>query len=199
MEIVIASKNLDKIREMQEILGEGVNLISLSSLSLDIDVAENGTSYRENAIKKATAVSSISKKPALSDDSGLEIEALNGSPGVLSARFGGDVDYSRKNQMILNLLSKFPAEKREARYVCVVCLAYPDGRIQTAEGIVEGVIALEPKGCGGFGYDPIFYYPQLKKTFAEISPEEKNAVSHRAVALRKIQRFVIRGQEAEIR
>ena len=190
MEIVIASKNSGKIREIREILGEGVNLLSLFDLSNDINVTEDGESYRENAEKKATVVSSISKKPALADDSGLEIEALDGAPGVFSARFGGDVNYDKKNQMILNLLSGVGAEKRKARYVCVVCLAYPSGRVEVAEGIVEGVIATKPKGKGGFGYDPIFYYPQMKKTFAELSPEEKNKISHRAVALCKIKRFL---------
>ncbi|MBU1262051.1 RdgB/HAM1 family non-canonical purine NTP pyrophosphatase [bacterium] len=191
MEIVIASKNLGKIREIREILGERVNLLSLSDLSLDIDVAENGESYRENAGRKAIMVSSISKKIALADDSGLEIEALNGAPGVISARFGGDIDWDRKNLMILELLSGLPAEKRKARFVSIVCLAYPNGRVETAEGIVEGVIAEEPKGKGGFGYDPIFYYPLLEKTFAELSQEEKNRISHRAKALCKIKRFLI--------
>ena len=199
MEIVIASKNLGKIREMQEILGERVNLLSLSDLSLDIDVTEDGASYRENAEKKALLVSALAKKPALADDSGIEIKALNGSPGPLSARFGGNIDYDKKNQMILELLSGLPVEKRKARYVCVVCLAYPNGRIETAEGMVEGVIAEEPKGKGGFGYDPIFYYPPLNKTFAELSSEEKNKVSHRAVALCKIQRFLVRGQGSGVR
>ncbi|MDI6751741.1 MAG: RdgB/HAM1 family non-canonical purine NTP pyrophosphatase [bacterium] len=191
MEIVIASKNLGKIREMQEILGNRVNLLSLSYLSLDIEVVEDGESYRENAEKKALSVSALTKKPALADDSGIEIEALDWAPGVLSARFGGDINYKKKNQMILELLSGLPVEKRKARYVCAVCLAYPNGRIETAEGIVEGIIAEEPKGKGGFGYDPIFYYPPMNRTFGELSPEEKNRISHRAKALCKIKRFLI--------
>ncbi len=152
------------------------------------DVAENGASFFENALLKARFVSEWTGKTSLADDSGLEVEALGGKPGILSARYSGKDATDRKNiQRVLGELKGLPAERRKAAFRCVLILYYPDGRYENFEGVLQGIISDEPRGNHGFGYDPIFIVPEFGRTAAEIPPELKNRVSHRARALQKLK------------
>jgi XTP/dITP diphosphohydrolase len=181
-EIVLATANKGKIREFSGLL-EGVfgRIISLNDLESPPEVVEDGATFRDNAIKKARAISAYSGKPALADDSGLVVDALGGRPGVYSARYAGEGANDRDN--ITKLLTELRGiENRSARFVCVLALVTPDGEEMTAEGTCEGVIITEPRGEGGFGYDPVFFLPEYGKTMAEIAPELKNKISHRARA-----------------
>ena len=181
-EIVLATGNKGKIREFSGLL-EGVfgRIISLNDLESPPEVVEDGATFRENALKKARAIAAYSGKPALADDSGLAVDALGGSPGVYSARYAGEGATDRDN--IAKLLTELGGvENRSASFVCVLALVYPDGKEITAEGTCEGVILTEPRGEGGFGYDPVFFLPEYGKTMAEIPPELKNKISHRARA-----------------
>ncbi|MEW6143892.1 MAG: XTP/dITP diphosphatase [Thermodesulfobacteriota bacterium] len=181
-EIVLATSNKGKIREFAGLL-EGVfgRIISLNDLESPPDVAEDGMTFSENAIKKARAIAAYSGLPALADDSGLAVDALGGRPGVYSARYAGEGATDRDN--IRKLLTELRgAEDRKARFVCVLALVTPDGKETVAEGSCEGIIIDEPRGKGGFGYDPVFFLPEYGKTMAEISPELKNKISHRARA-----------------
>ena len=181
-EIVLATGNKGKIREFTGLLG-GVfgNIVSLNDLVAPPEVVEDGETFRENALKKASAIASYSGKPALADDSGLEVEALGGRPGVYSARYAGEDAADRDN--IARLLTELNGiENRNARFVCFLALVSPEGKEITAEGRCEGVILGEPRGEGGFGYDPVFFLPEFGKTMAELTPEQKNKVSHRARA-----------------
>ncbi|MEW6103362.1 MAG: RdgB/HAM1 family non-canonical purine NTP pyrophosphatase [bacterium] len=190
MKMLIATKNPDKIREIKEIIDSNIEFVLLSSLPFEIDVIEDGKTIEENAIKKAVEYAAFSSMLTLSEDSGLEIDYLNGAPGVYSSRFGGDISYDEKNRLIIKLLEGVPFEKRKARFKTVAALASPSGFLKTSEGIVEGFISFEPKGNNGFGYDPIFFYPEFNKTFGEVGLEEKNKVSHRASAIRKIEKIL---------
>lgn len=181
-EIVLATANKGKMREFSGLL-EGVfgRILSLNDLESPPDVVEDGATFRENALKKARAISAYSGKPALADDSGLVVDALGGRPGVYSARYAGEGATDRDN--IAKLLSELEEiEDRNARFVCVLALVTPDGKEMTAEGTCKGVIITEPRGDGGFGYDPVFFLPELGKTMAEIPPGLKNRLSHRARA-----------------
>lgn len=181
-EIVLATGNKGKIREFSGLL-EGVfgRIISLNDLESPPEVVEDGATFRENALKKARAISAYSGKPALADDSGLAVDALGGRPGVYSARYAGEEATDRDN--VTKLLTELGSnENRNARFVCVLALVTPDGKEMTAEGTCDGVILTEPRGEGGFGYDPVFYLPEYGKTMAEIPPELKNKISHRARA-----------------
>jgi XTP/dITP diphosphohydrolase len=181
-QIVLATSNKGKIREFAGLL-EGVfgSIISLNDLESPPDVVEDGMTFRENAIKKACAIAAYSGLPAFADDSGLEVDALGGRPGVYSARYAGDGATDRDN--IAKLLSELEGiEDRNARFVCVLALVMPDGKETVAEGSCEGIIIDEPRGEGGFGYDPVFFLPEYGKTMAEIPPDLKNKISHRARA-----------------
>lgn len=181
-EIVLATGNKGKIREFSGLL-EGVfgRIISLNDLESPPVVVEDGATFRENALKKARAIAAYSGKPALADDSGLAVDALGGRPGVYSARYAGEGATDRDN--VTKLLTELGSnENRNARFVCVLALVTPDGSEITAEGACEGVILTEPRGEGGFGYDPVFFLPELGKTMAELPPELKNRLSHRARA-----------------
>ena len=186
MKLVLASKNQHKLIELRTILGQlGLEVVLESDVGVDVDVEETGTTFEENSLLKARAVMEASGMAAIADDSGLEVDALNGEPGVYSARFGGlDTDEAR-TALLLQRLRDVPDEQRTARFVSVVTCVLPDGRVVAARGTCEGVINHAPVGENGFGYDPVFYVPQLGKTFSQASPEEKNAVSHRGDALRK--------------
>ena len=163
-------------------------ILSLKEAGIDVDIVEDGETFEENAIIKATTVMKACGEIVLADDSGLEIDYLNKEPGVMSARYMGEnTSYRIKNQILIDRLDGVPKEKRTARFVCVVAAAFPDGRVETRRGTIEGRIAYEPAGENGFGYDPIFYYPERGMTTAEISPEEKNRISHRGKALRQIR------------
>lgn len=184
MKFVLASKNKGKLREMREILSAlGCEVISEADAGVDVDVEETGTTFEENSALKATAVREASGLAAIADDSGLVVDALGGAPGVYSARFGGLGTDEARTQLLLEKLADVPDDKRTARFVSVITCAMPDGTILTARGECEGVITREEKGANGFGYDPVFLYEPDGLTFAELSGERKNEISHRARAM----------------
>ena len=184
--IVFATGNKGKVVEIKEILKDlDVEVVTMKEAGIDIDIEENGTTYEENAVIKAEAVMKASGCLTLADDSGLEIDYLNKEPGIHSARYmGHDTSYDIKNQSFLDKLEGVPDEKRTARFVCAIAAAFPDGRVETVRATMEGQIGYKIAGVNGFGFDPIFYLPDRGCTSAEISPEEKNAISHRGKALR---------------
>ena len=185
---VLASKNKKKLAEMQTILGEqGIQVLSQAQAGVDLDPEETGLTFEENAIIKARAVSEASGLPAIADDSGLMVDALDGAPGVFSARYGGSHELSDEYRWKLLLKNMEGMEQRAAKYVSVIAAVFPDGRILTARGECHGEIAESPRGDGGFGYDPIFRLPDGRH-MAEIDMEEKNRISHRAIALAEMQR-----------
>lgn len=189
MRLVIASNNQDKINEYSQMFKSlGIEIVSLKGLGLDIEVEEDGETFEENAIKKAKEICKICGEVSLADDSGLCVDSLNGAPGVYSARYSGEnASYSNNNKKLLEELKGVPKEERTAHFVCVIAVVFPDGRTILSRGETEGLILEELQGEGGFGYDPIFYYPPFNKTFAEVSKEEKNSVSHRGRALEKLK------------
>ena len=190
--IIIATSNEGKLVEFRALLADkDVEIVSMKQAGIDIDIEENGTTFEENSVIKAKTVCEASGCLCLSDDSGLEIDCLGGEPGIYSARYlGHDVPYEKKNRIILDRIKDVPTEKRTARYVCAVAAAFPDGRVLTVKDTLEGRIADEPAGDGGFGYDPIFFYPPANKTTAELTSEEKNAISHRGKALRRMVKLL---------
>lgn len=190
--IVFATKNQGKMEEIRAILSDmPVQVLSMAEAGLDMDVQEDGATFAENAVKKAVEIMGACGQITLADDSGLEVDYLGKKPGVYSARFLGEhTSYEIKNQYIIDQLEDTPEDQRTARFVSVIAAAFPDGRVLTAPGVVEGVIAREAKGGHGFGYDPIFYLPELGKTTAELTLEEKNAVSHRGKALRAMKELL---------
>ena len=191
MDFILASKNRNKLREMSAILGQyGIELRLQSELDLDIDVEETGTTFEENALLKARAVMRASGMPAVADDSGLEVDALGGAPGIYSARYGGEACRTDREryELLLENLKGVPAEQRTARFVCVIAAAWPDGKELCVRGVCEGVILETPGKDNGFGYDPVFFVPGEGTTFSEMPPERKNEISHRANALRLFQK-----------
>jgi len=187
MKVVLASKNKHKLVEISKITEKfNMELVLQSELGVDIDVEENGTTFEENSLIKAKAVMEATGLPALADDSGIAVDALNGEPGIYSARYGFDesLDDWGRLQLLLKNTENVPDGQRQAQFVCVITMITPDGRVIQARGEIHGELLREAKGENGFGYDPIFYYPPMGKTTAEMSPEEKNAVSHRANALK---------------
>ena len=189
MKVVLASKNPHKLEEIQAILSKyDIELVLQSTLGVDIDVDETGTTFEENSLLKAEAVVRATGLPAIADDSGLTVDALDGAPGIYSARYGG-AEYKTDHDRLMLLLQNLRgvrSEERTARFVCVITLLYPDGRQLVAHGTCEGYIAMEPHGTAGFGYDPVFYVPGEGRTFAEMGSERKNAISHRANALQRL-------------
>ncbi len=192
MELVLASRNQKKIAEMETLLSAyipGVHLLSLDDIGFVGDIEENGDTYEANALIKArTAATACADRFAtVADDSGLSVDALDGAPGVYSARYAGDHhDDAANNALLLRNLADTPVAARTARFVCTIALHLPDGREFTVRGETKGLILDAPRGTGGFGYDPYFYYEPLKKTFSELSPAEKNAISHRGKAVEKL-------------
>jgi len=186
MDIIMATSNENKVREINEMLeGTDLHIHSLREQGIDADIEENGTTFEENALIKAEAIAKLTGKTVLADDSGLVIDALSGEPGVHSSRFmGEDTSYEIKNKAILDMLKDVPEQKRSARFVCSMAVVFPDGTKDVKTGVFEGRIGYEIKGENGFGYDPIFFVPEKGMTSAELSPEEKNAISHRGKALR---------------
>jgi len=183
MKLVLASQNKKKIREMNEILAQlGVEVMSQAEAGVNVDVEETGTTFEENSLLKARAVMEASGLPAIADDSGLCVDCLNGAPGVYSARYGGEGldDTGRYRLLLENMRGQMP---RTAKFVSVITCCFPNGDVITARGECPGTIAYAPMGEGGFGYDPVFFVPGLKKTFAQLTAEEKNAISHRGKAL----------------
>ena len=184
---VLATHNPGKLAEMKAILsGLGVEVVSPAEAGVEVDVEETGTTFAENAMLKAKAICAAAGLPAIADDSGLCVDALNGGPGVYSARYGGEELDDRKRRLLL-LRNLRGQTTRAAHFTCAVACAFPDGDTLTAEGRCDGAIAFAPLGEGGFGYDPVFFLPKLKKTFAQLTAEEKNAISHRGRALEAFQ------------
>lgn len=182
--LVIATRNPGKAREIAEILRDlPLEIASLADYPDAPEPEETGATFQENAIIKATACARFTGELSLADDSGLEVDALNGAPGVHSSRFAPTTP--ERNAKLLDAMEDVPDAERTARFRCVVAIATPDGNVQTCEGTVEGIIARSPKGSHGFGYDPIFYLPDLGKHMAELTASEKNAISHRGKALRQ--------------
>ena len=184
--IIVATGNEGKMKEFRQILqGEDIVFSSLKDENLqDVEIVEDGSTFEENALIKARKISELTGQIVLADDSGLEVDALDKAPGIYSARYmGEDTSYRIKNQSLVDRLEGVPVEKRTARFVCVIAAAFPDGTVCTTKGTIEGKIGYEERGENGFGYDPIFYLPDMSRTTAELSPEEKNAVSHRGKAL----------------
>lgn len=184
MKFVLASKNEKKLEEMRSILSElGVEVLSEAQAGVDVTVEETGTTFEENALLKAGAVMKASGLPAIADDSGLCVDALGGAPGVYSARYGGeDMDDAARCRLVLeNIRGQL---SRACGFVCAVCCAFPNGETLTAKGECRGTLAYAPQGENGFGYDPVFFLPEKKKTFAQLTAEEKSQVSHRGKALR---------------
>ena len=183
MKFVLATQNQKKLREMSDILsGFGVEVVTPKSLGIDLEVEETGTTFAENAMLKAKAICAAANLPAIADDSGLCVDPLAGAPGVYSARYGGEGldDVGRYRLLLENLRGQ---TTRTAHFACAIACAFPNGDTLTAEGKVEGTIAFAPMGEGGFGYDPIFFYPPLRKTFGQLTAEEKHGISHRGKAL----------------
>ena len=190
MKLVLASKNQKKMAEMNRILSQlGIEVCSEAEAGVDVEVEETGTTFEENSLLKAKAVMEASGLPAIADDSGLCVDALNGAPGVYSARYGGEGldDEGRYRLLLENMRGQSP---RTAHFVSVITCAFPDGTVLTARGECDGTIAFAPMGEGGFGYDPVFFLPERKKTFAKLSPEEKNAISHRGKALEQFEQIL---------
>ena len=189
MKLIFATGNENKMREIRQIFGSfGYEILSMKEAGIKIDIVEDGTSFQENALIKARAVHEASGALVLADDSGLEIDALGKEPGIYSARYmGEDTSYDIKNANLIERVKDVPEDRRGARFICAVAAVLPDGRSLVQTGVMEGRVAYAPAGENGFGYDPIFFLPQYGKTSAEISPEQKNAISHRGQALRMMK------------
>ena len=186
--IILATNNKSKVREISEMMsGSDITFESLADAGINVEVEETGTTFEENALLQAREICKLSGKPTISDDSGLEIDALDGAPGIYSSRFmGEDTSYDIKNNALIEKLENVADPDRTARFRCCMALVLPDGREFVTEGAMEGIIAREPKGINGFGYDPILFIPEYNRTSAELSSEEKNNISHRGEALRKM-------------
>jgi XTP/dITP diphosphohydrolase len=192
MDLVLATRNIDKAREIRAFLdGLGYRILTLEAFPSVPEVVEDGDSYEANAMKKALTVSKYTGKMSLADDTGLEVDVLEGQPGLFSARFAGEgVTYADNRRKLLSLMKDVPSHQRTARFRCVMVLALPEGGTQTVEGVVEGSITSAEEGERGFGYDPVFYLPEAGKTLAQLTFDEKNKASHRARALEKIREIL---------
>lgn len=197
--IIFATGNEHKMVEIRMILSDlGAEILSQKEAGIDVDVVEDGTTFEENALIKATKIAQEAAKyevyqdaVVLADDSGLEIDYLGGEPGIYSARYmGEDTSYRIKNQNLIDRLQGVPDEQRTARFVCAIAAAFPDGREMVVRGTIEGRIGYEERGENGFGYDPIFYLPERGMSTAELSPKDKNSISHRGNALRKMKELL---------
>lgn len=191
-EIIFATENAGKIREVEAMFeGMGVSVKTMKEAGIRAEIIEDGSTFMENAVKKAKTIASYTKAIVLADDSGLVIDHLNGEPGIYSARYlGEDTPYDIKNAELLSRMEGVEEDKRSARFVCAMAAVMPDGEVLQTEGVMEGIIGYEAAGKNGFGYDPIFYLPEFGMSSAQISPEQKNAVSHRGKALRKMQKLL---------
>jgi XTP/dITP diphosphohydrolase len=193
--IVVATRNAGKISEIRAILRElSCEVLPVTDIVPDFFVEEDGKTYTDNAIKKARTAAQLTGILAIADDSGLEVDALYGAPGLYSARFGGEsFPQAEKNRLLLSKLDGISA--RSARFRCVIAVATPDGDIRTTEGVCEGRIGYEPQGTQGFGYDPLFVLPEYEKTMAELEPTLKNSISHRARALSGLRDVLVAMQQ----
>lgn len=198
MDLVLATRSRKKIEEIRRLLRDlDIHIRTLDEFPGCPAVAEDGRTFEENAVKKAVAVARYTGQTVLADDSGLEVDALGGAPGVRSARYAGEPSDDRRNlEKLLEDLRSVGDAKRQARFVCCIALAFPDGRVETFSSTAEGTIGKEPRGSRGFGYDPVFYPRGARLTFAEMDGEAKNAISHRGVALRAVKRYLSGKREA---
>jgi XTP/dITP diphosphohydrolase len=192
MEIVLATRNKKKVEEIKRITeGMAVTIFTLDDFPGCPEVEEDGATFEENAVKKAVTVARFARKPALADDSGLEVNALSGAPGTYSARYAGpDAHDSKNTEKLLSEMRLLAKKDRKARFICSIALAIPDGNVRTFNGYCEGSIGTEPRGDNGFGYDPVFFPEGYGRTFAEMSAEEKDSLSHRGKAIRQLQRYL---------
>lgn len=184
--IIFATTNEGKMKEIRMIMDDlnNIELLSLKDAGIQADIEENGKTFEENAIIKARAICELTGEMVLADDSGLEVDYMDKAPGVFSARYlGEDTSYDVKNRAILDNLKNAVGDERSARFVCAIAAAFPDGRIITTRGTIEGLIGFEEKGINGFGYDPLLYVPEYGMTTGEMEPEMKNKISHRGKAL----------------
>jgi XTP/dITP diphosphohydrolase len=191
--VIFATGNANKMREIREILGEeDFEILSMKEAGIDIDIVEDGATFEENSLIKSRAIAAVAKDAiVLADDSGLEIDALNKEPGIYSARYmGEDTSYDIKNANLIERLDGVEKQDRSARFVCAVSAVFPDGEDAVVRGTIEGYIGWEPMGANGFGYDPIFYLWNKDVSTASLSPEDKNAISHRGQALRMIKEVI---------
>lgn len=190
--MIFATGNQDKIKEIRAILGDiGEEILSMKEAGIELDIVEDGATFEENAIIKAKAVAKLTGQLALADDSGLEVDALNKEPGIYSARYMGvDTPYEVKNRNIIERLNGVEGKDRSARFVCAIAAVFPDGEVITTRGTIEGVIAKEPAGNNGFGYDPIVYVPEYGMTTGQMEPEAKNKISHRGKALMAMKKIL---------
>ena len=195
--IIFATGNAGKLREIREIMeGTGVEVLSMKEAGISVEVIEDGTTFEENALIKASAIAKYTDAIVLADDSGLEVDYLDKAPGVYSARFmGEDTSYDIKNQAIIDKLDGVPKEQRTARFVCVIAAVLPDGRTMSTRQTMEGYIGYHAEGENGFGYDPIFMLEEYGCSSAAISREEKNAISHRGKALRAMKNMLVEAGE----
>lgn len=186
-QVVIATKNKGKAKDFEALFEPfGYKVVTMFDVAPDVEIEETGTTFEENAILKAETLANLLGQIVIADDSGLAIDALNGEPGVYSARYAGDHDDEANMVKVLENMKDVPEDERTARFCCALAIAGPNLETKTVFGTCEGVIAHEKKGTNGFGYDPIFYVPALEKHMAELSPEEKGAISHRGNAIRKL-------------
>lgn len=195
--LIFATGNEDKMREIREILADmDWEILSMKEAGVQVEIVEDGTNFEENAAIKARTVMQLTGELVLADDSGLEVDYLNKEPGIYSARYMGEhTSYHIKNHNLISRLEGVPEEKRTARFVCVIAAAFPNGEVLTVRDTVEGIIGYEEKGENGFGYDPIFYLPEFVKYSAELPREEKNKISHRGKALRKMREELLKRRE----
>lgn len=191
--LIFATGNKDKMREIREILADlPMEIVSMKEAGIDMDIVEDGDSFEANARIKAETICRVTGELVLADDSGLEIDYLNKEPGIYSARYmGEDTSYRIKNANLIERLEGVPDEKRTARFVCAVAAAFPDGTVKVVRETIEGRIGYEERGSNGFGYDPIFYVPEYGCSTAELTDEQKNAISHRGKALRAIKKELL--------
>ena len=191
---MLATRNPDKRAELTALLGDlGIKIRALADFPDAPEVVEDGDTCRANAVKKAVAIARHTGLPAVADDTGLEVEALGGRPGVHAARYAGErATYEDNWRKLIRELDGVPRQRRRARFITVAAVAMPSGKVEVAEGILEGVIAEAPAGTQGFGYDPIFVVPQLGKTLAQLAPGEKNRISHRARAFSKVREILLK-------
>lgn len=191
--VVFATTNQGKVKEVKMILKDlNVDVLSLKDLNIEADIVEDGSTFEENALIKAKAIAELTSHIVLADDSGLEVDYLNKAPGIMSARYmGEDTSYDIKNQSIINQLSEVKGDERSARFVCVIACVMPNGETFTTRGTIEGEIGYKIEGAEGFGYDPIFYVPEFQCTTAQLTPEQKNKISHRGKALDEMKEILM--------
>ena len=197
--VIFATTNKNKVREVSMMMKDfDVELQTMGEAGINIDIVEDGKNFEENAIIKAKTIMEITGEIAIADDSGLEVDYLDGAPGIYSARFlGEDTSYDIKNNYIIDKLKDAKGKERSARFVCAMAVAFPNGKIKTCKGTIEGLIAYEQKGTNGFGYDPIVYVPEYEMTTGELAAELKNSISHRGKALEQMKEILKAGLEEE--